>query len=201
MPSVAIVIYSLYGHVAKMAEAEKAGIEVAGGQATIYQVAETLPDEILEKMSAPPKPDYPVIVPTDLLKHDGILLGISTRYGGFPAQMKSFWDATGQLWSKGALWHKFGGAFVSTAAPGGGQESGFYNIMSTFTHHGIVFVPLGYKHSNAQLSNLQEVHGGSPWGAGTYAGDGTRQPSELELEIARIQGHTFYNTLAGIKDQ
>lgn len=195
--SVGIVIYSMYGHITALAEAEKAGIEKAGGSATIYQVAETLPEEVLQKMYAPPKPDYPVVKPNDLLKHDGILFGVATRYAGWPAQLKTFIDSLGQLWAKGALTGKFVGAFVSSAAPGGGQESTYYSMMSTFTHQGMIFVPLGYAGVNHLISNFDEVHGGSPWGAGTFAaGDGSRKPSKLELEIAEIQGQKFWQVVA-----
>ncbi|KAG8993349.1 hypothetical protein FRB94_010833 [Tulasnella sp. JGI-2019a] len=112
-PSVAIVIYSLFGHIKKMAEAEKAGIEAAGGNATIYQVAETLPASMLERV---PKAEYPVIQPQDLLKHDGILVGVAARFASMPSQMKAFWDSTGQLWLSKALAGKFVGAFVSTGS-------------------------------------------------------------------------------------
>ncbi|VDC00161.1 unnamed protein product [Peniophora sp. CBMAI 1063] len=192
-PNVAIVIYTMYGHIAKVAEAEKAGIEAAGGKATIYQVAETLPEDILKLMHAPAKPEYPVLAPNDLADFDAFLFGIPTRYGNFPAQFKAFWDATGQLWAGGKLAGKSAGLFISTASPGGGQESTAVAAMSTFAHHGISYVPLGYANAFAQLTNLSEVHGGSPWGAGTFAGgDGSRQPSALELEIATIQGKSFY---------
>jgi NAD(P)H dehydrogenase (quinone) len=195
-PKIGIIIYTLYGHVSTMAEAVKKGVESAGGSATIYQVPETLPQEVLTKMSAPPKPNYPVATANDLPQYDGYLIGISTRYGSWPAQLKTFWDSTGQLWQTGALSGKFVGAFLSTAGPGGGQESTFLSIMSTFVHHGMVFVPLGYAHAFAQLTNLSEVHGGSPWGAGTFAGaDGSRQPTPHELEVAEIQGKVFYTTL------
>jgi len=198
-PKVAIIIYSMYGHIAKLAEAEKAGIESAGGSVTIYQVAETLPQEVLTKMHAPPKPDYPVIKPEDLTHYDAFLLGIPTRYGNMPAQWKAFWDATGQLWASGALYGKYAGVFVSTAGSGGGQESTVINTLSTLTHHGILFVPLGYAKSFAQLSNLEEVRGGSPWGAGTFASStGSRQPTPLELEVATIQGKSFYETVARV---
>jgi len=191
-PSIAIVYYSLYGHVATLAEAEKKGIEEAGGSATIYQVAETLAPEILTKMHAPPKQDYPIATPDDLLKHDGILVGIATRYGGFPAQMKAFWDATGQLWATKRLAGKYVGAFISTGGPGGGQESAFYSMMSTFVHHGLIFIPLGYKETQGLIGNVEEVTGGSPWGAGTFAGAGTRAVSETEKKIAGIQGKLFW---------
>jgi len=129
-----------------VAESAKKGVESAGGQATILQVAETLPQEVLTKMYAPPKPDYPIAAPNDLLEYDGILLGISTRYGGWPAQFKTFWDSTGQLWMQGALSGKFAAAFVSTGGPGGGQESTYFSILTTLVHHGLIFVPLVRPH-------------------------------------------------------
>ncbi|KAF7975412.1 hypothetical protein HWV62_9647 [Athelia sp. TMB] len=198
-PKIAIVIYSMYGHIAKVAEAEKKGIEAAGGSATIFQVPETLPQEILTKMHAPAKPDYPIITPTELATFDAFLLGIPTRYGNFPAQWKAFIDSTGGLWASGGLWGKYAGLFISTAGLGGGQESTAIAAMSTLAHHGIIYVPLGYKNNFAQLTNLSEVHGGSPWGAGTFAGpDGSRQPSALELEIAEIQGKSFFETVSKV---
>jgi len=199
-PKVAIVFYSMYGHVKQLAEAEKTGIEKAGGQADIYQVAETLPEEVLTKMHAPPKSDYPIAEPETLLKYDAFLLGIPTRYGNFPAQWKAFWDKTGQIWSSGGYWGKYAGLFVSTGTQGGGQESTNIAAMSTLTHHGITYVPLGYKASFGQLANLSEIHGGSPWGAGTFSGaDGSRQPTKLELEIAQIHGETFYQRISQVK--
>nr|AAD21025.1 1,4-benzoquinone reductase [Phanerodontia chrysosporium] len=196
MPKVAIIIYSMYGHIAKLAEAEKAGIEEAGGSATIYQIPETLPEEVLAKMHAPPKPEYPVITPEKLPEFDAFVFGIPTRYGNFPGQWKAFWDATGGLWAQGALAGKYASVFVSTGTPGGGQESTVLNSISTLTHHGIVFVPLGYSTTFAQLANLSEVRGGSPWGAGTFAGaDGSRSPSALELELATAQGKYFWNII------
>ncbi|KAF9240425.1 flavoprotein-like protein [Melanogaster broomeanus] len=199
-PKVAIVIYSMYGHIVKLAESAKEGIEGAGGSATIYQIAETLSDEVLAKMYAPPKPDYPIITPAELPEFDAFLFGIPTRYGNFPAQWKAFWDATGGLWAKGALAGKFAGVFVSTGTPGGGQESTIISSLSTLVHHGMIFVPLGYKLTFAQLANVTEVRGGSPWGAGTYAGaNGSRQPSDLELEVAKLQGAGFWETVSNHK--
>ncbi|KAF7292123.1 flavoprotein [Mycena indigotica] len=198
-PKVAIVIYSMYGHITKMAEAVKAGVEQAGGSVTIYQIPETLPQEVLTKMYAAPKPAYPIITPDELATFDAFILGIPTRYGNLPAQWKAFWDATGQLWSTGKLWGKYAGAFVSTAGPGGGQEVTIQNTISTLTHHGVIYVPLGYAKAFGQLTGLTEVHGGSPWGAGTFAAsDGSRQPTALELEIATIQGKAFYETVSKV---
>ncbi|KAG8842546.1 hypothetical protein FRC20_004356 [Serendipita sp. 405] len=204
-----------------VAEAVKKGIEEAGGTATILQVPETLPTEVLEKMHAPPKPEYPIIAPADLIDYDAYVLGIATRFGGWPAQFKAFWDASGQIWASSALAGKLAGVFVSTGGPyGSGQESTYFSVLSTLVHHGLVFVPLvcillprlylttfsnsfsfilllqGYKHTKALwLQHFNEVNGGSPYGAGTFAGDGTRQPSELELTVASIQGREFYNTV------
>ncbi|KAK3945473.1 flavoprotein-like protein [Diplogelasinospora grovesii] len=198
-PKIAIVFYSMYGHIRQMAEAEKAGIEKAGGTADLYQLPETLPQEVLDKMYAPAKPtDIPTLEdPTVLEAYDGILVGIPTRYGNFPAQWKTFWDKTGKQWASGGFYGKYVGVFVSTAGLGGGQESTVISAMSTFTHHGMIYVPLGYAKAFAQLTDLSEAKGGSPWGAGTFAGtDGSRQPSAKEKEIAMIQGEVFYQTVA-----
>lgn len=197
-PKVAIVFYSMYGHIYKLALAEQAGLKKAGIEADLYQVPETLPAEVLTKMHAAPKPDVPVIDAAILGTYDAFLIGIPTRYGNFPAQWRSFWDSTGGLWQTGGLWGKYAGVFVSTGGPGGGQESTVIAAMSTFAHHGVIYVPLGYAKAFAQITNVKEVHGGSPWGAGTFAGDGTRQPSELELEIATIQGEAFGNTVSKV---
>ncbi|EER29395.1 Minor allergen Alt a 7 [Coccidioides posadasii str. Silveira] len=199
-PKIAIVFYSMYGHILKLAEAEKRGIEAAGGTADLYQIEETLSDEVLAKMHAPAKSNHPIAAPEDLLKYDAILFGIPTRYGNFPAQWKAFWDKTGSIWAKGGFWGKYVGTFVSTGTPGGGQESTVIAAMSTFVHHGMIFVPLGYKTAFPILSNLSEARGGSPWGAGTFAaGDGSRNPSSMEIELAEIQGKAFYDAVAKVR--
>jgi NAD(P)H dehydrogenase (quinone) len=108
------------------------------------------------------KPNYPIATPETLAQLDGFLLGIPTRYGNMPAQLRAFWDATGQLWQTGQLSGKYAGIFMSTASPGGGQESTAYTAMSTLAHHGIMYVPLGYGHAFGNLTNLNEVHG-SEW--------------------------------------
>jgi len=198
-PKVAIVFYSMYGHIAKLAEAEKEGLKKAGIEADVYQVPETLPQEVLTKMHAPPKSDIPVIDAETLEKYDAFLFGIPTRYGNFPAQWKAFWDTTGGQWAAGKYWGKYAGVFISTGTPGGGQESTAIAAMSTLAHHGIIYVPLGYKNSFAQLANLSEVHGGSPWGAGTFASaDGSRQPTALELELATIHGESFGSAVSKV---
>ncbi|CAN8101252.1 unnamed protein product [Discula destructiva] len=194
-PKIAVVYYSMYGHVKTLAEAEVKGIKAAGGSADLFQIPETLSDDILAKMHAPAKStDVKVLSdPATLAEYDAFLLGIPTRYGNVPAQWKAFWDSTGKQWQTGGYCGKFAGLFISTATQGGGQESTALAAMSTLAHHGIIYVPLGYANAFGQLTNLSEVHGGSAWGAGTFAGgDGSRQPTALELEIAEIQGKSFY---------
>ncbi|ODQ67337.1 flavo protein WrbA [Nadsonia fulvescens var. elongata DSM 6958] len=196
-PKIAIIYYSTYGHVATLARAIQQGITTSGGSADIFQVAETLGDDVLAKIHAPSKNSDPVISVADLTNYDGFLFGFPTRYGSFPAQFKTFFDATGSLWASGALHGKYAGFFVSTGTIGGGQEVTILNSMSILVHHGIIYVPLGYANNFGQLANLEEIHGGSPWGAGTFAGaDGSRQPSALELEVATIQGAQFFKTLS-----
>ncbi|KAL1651165.1 flavodoxin-like fold protein [Diplodia intermedia] len=200
-PKIAIVFYSMYGHIKQLALAEKKGIEAAGGTVDLYQIPETLPDEVLGKMYAPPK-DASIKTldsPKTLEQYDAFLFGIPTRYGTFPAQWKAFWDQTGGQWQTGAFWGKYAGLFVSTGGMGGGQETTAINAMSTLTHHGIIYVPLGYKTTFALQSDLSEVRGGSPWGAGTFsAGDGSRQPSEKEILLAEAQGKSFYETVSKV---
>ncbi|CDH10313.1 probable Protoplast secreted protein 2 [Zygosaccharomyces bailii ISA1307] len=194
-PRVAIIIYTLYGHTATLAEAEKKGVEAAGGTADIFQVPETLSPEIIEAMGGAPKPDYPIATNETLTEYNAFLFGIPTRFGNFPAQWKAFWDATGGLWVKGALHGKVAGVFVSTGT-GGGNEMTAVNSLSVLAHHGIIYVPLGYANVFNELSNLEEPHGGSPWGAGTLAAaDGSRKPSNLELTVHETQGRTFAETV------
>lgn len=200
-PKIAIIYYSTYGHIRTLAKSVAEGITAAGGKADIYQVAETLTPDLLAKIGAPPKSDDPVIKAEDLPQYDGFLFGIPTRFGTQSAQWRALWDSTGGLWAQGALSGKYVGVFISTGTPGGGQEVTALNSISTFTHHGLIYVPLGYKNVFGLLTNMEEVHGGSPWGAGTFAGpDGSRQPSRLELEVATIQGKTFYETLSKVFD-
>lgn len=199
-PKIAVIFYSLYGHIKTLAEAEVKGIKEAGVEVDLYQLPETLPENVLTMMHAPPKDkSIPVLEdPATLTKYDGFLFGIPTRYGNMPAQFKAFWDHTGQLWQQGALHGKYAGLFISTAGLGGGQESTALSFLSTLTHHGLIYVPLGYKHTFVIATDLTEVHGGSPWGAGTFAAaDGSRQPSAKELELATIQGKVFASVVSG----
>jgi NAD(P)H dehydrogenase (quinone) len=191
MTKIAIVYYSMYGHIATMAEHIKAGVEsVEGVTVEIYQVPETLSEEVLGKMHAPDKKDHPIATPDVLKEADGILFGFPTRCGSMPAQVKALFDATGGLWGTGALVGKPAGIFFSTGTQGGGQETTAFTAVTFLTHQGWTFVPLGYR--SPLLFSFDEIHGGSPWGAGTYAGpDGKRQPTELELKVAKVQGESF----------
>ncbi|KAF5742216.1 minor allergen Alt a 7-like [Tripterygium wilfordii] len=186
-----IVYYSMYGHVAKLAkEIEKGAASIEGVEAKIWQVPETLTGEVLEKMGAAPKSDAPIITPDELAEADGLLLGFPTRFGMMSAQFKAFMDATGGLWKSQTLAGKPAGIFYSTGSQGGGQETTPLTAITQLVHHGMVFVPVGYTFG-AGMFEMEKVKGGSPYGAGTYAGDGSRQPSQLELELAFHQGKYF----------
>ncbi|KAL3903341.1 MAG: hypothetical protein SGILL_010483 [Bacillariaceae sp.] len=190
MTKIAIVYYSLYGHVATIAESVKKGIEEGGATCDIYQVEETLSEDILGKMGAPPKKDHPIITPDKLAEYDGIMFGISGRYGQYSAQIKTFMDSTGSLWQKGAMVGKAAGVFQSTGTQGGGQETIGLTIVPFFAHHGMVFVPMGYV--EPKVFTHDEVHGASAYGSGTFAGaDGSRMPSDLEKEVCVSHGKHF----------
>lgn len=191
MANIAIVIYSTYHHVAQMAESVKSGVESSGNNATIYQVPETLSEEVLTKLYAPAKPDYPIATTETLVQADGIIFGFPTRFGSMPAQMKSFIDSTGGLWGEGKLYQKPASAFISTGS-GGGRETTVFSLLSTLTHHGMLYIPLGYAAVFGEITDLSNIQGSTPWGAGTIAGsDGSRQPTENDLKIANIQGKQF----------
>ncbi|CAL9729981.1 hypothetical protein MOUN0_I03708 [Monosporozyma unispora] len=197
MVNIAIITYSLYGHIDILAKAVQRGIKEAGGSADIYRVNETLPEEALQKLQAPPKAkDIPVVDKDVLKNYDAFLFGIPTRYGNVPAQWASFWDQTGGLWVEGALEGKAAGFFTSTASYGGGQDSTVKNSLDYLSHHGMIIIPLGYKSCFAELSCIDEIHGAGPWGSGTLAGpDGSRSPSDLELRVASIQGRKFFHVV------
>ena len=195
-PKVAIVYYSMYGHIRTMALEVKKGLEAAGCKVTLLRVAETLPDEVLTKMGAPGiGKDDEVATAASLADYDGLMFGIPTRFGMAPAQVKALMDSTGGLWQKGALIGKPAGVFFSTGTQNGGQETTALTFVTQLAHHGMLFVPMGY--STPLLFDLTEVHGGSPYGAGTIAGgDGSRQPSEHEKKVAVHHGEHFGKIVA-----
>ncbi|OAD71638.1 benzoquinone reductase, partial [Phycomyces blakesleeanus NRRL 1555(-)] len=191
-PKVYIVIYSLYHHVHTLALSVLEGIclESKGIDAKIFQVEESLSEDVLRTMHAPPRPNLPIATPSQLVEADGIIFGIPTRFGMVPEQIKTLLDATGQLWAAGSLIGKFAATFFSTASQHGGQETTALTTITYFAHHGMIYVPFGF--ANSGLFDNSEVIGGSPYGAGTITnGDGTRQPSEKELAIAKNQGENF----------
>ena len=187
-----VVFYSMYGHVYRMAEAVAEGVRrVDGCEVQLLQVPELLPDEVLEKSGAKTArasfAHIPVASPGQLAEADGIIFGTPTRFGNMTAQMRNFLDQTGGLWAKGALVGKVGSVFASTGTQHGGQETTITSFHTTLFHHGMVLV--GVPYSEQRLVTMSEVSGGTPYGATTLAAaDGSRQPSENELAIARFQG-------------
>ncbi|CDP02809.1 unnamed protein product [Coffea canephora] len=185
-----IVFYSMYGHVEGLAVRMKRGVDsVEGVEAVLYRVPETLSDDVLAQMRAPPKDDsIPEIASaTHLTQADGFLFGFPTRYGCMAAQMKAFFDSTGQLWREQKLAGKPAGFFVSTGTQGGGQETTAWTAITQLAHHGMLYVPIGYTFG-AGMFKMDSLRGGSAYGAGVFAGDGTRQPTEIELALAEHQG-------------
>jgi NAD(P)H dehydrogenase (quinone) len=187
-----VIFYSTYGHVYRLAESIAEGArESAGVEAEVFQVAETLSDEVLGKMGAIEArkafAHIPIADPKRLAEADAIVLGSPTRYGAAAAQMRAFLDATGQLWATGALIGKIGSAFTSTASQHGGQETTLLTMSTFFFHQGMAIV--GVPYSSQELVYLDEVSGGTPYGASTIAGTrGERQVTENEMAIGRAQG-------------
>jgi NAD(P)H dehydrogenase (quinone) len=190
--NILIVYYSLYGHIYRMAQAVKEGAgSVSGADVRICRVPETLPEEVLQKMGAletqKSLAHVPVCQVEELAAADAIIFGAPTRFGNMCGQMRQFLDATGGLWAKGALIGKVGSVFTSSATQHGGQESTILSFHVTLMHHGMVIVGLPY--AFAGQMRIDEITGGSPYGASTIAGgDGKRLPSENELAAARFQG-------------
>lgn len=189
---VLIIYYSTYGHTHRMAEAIAEGVRsVEGAVAELRQVPETLPAEVLEKMGAVEAKKafdhIPVATVDDLAAADAIIFGTPTRFGNMCGQMRQFFDATGQLWQSGTLVGKVGSVFTSSATQHGGQESTILTTHVTLLHHGMVIVGLPYAFQGQM--RIDEITGGSPYGASTIAGTGgERMPSENELDAGIYQG-------------
>ena len=189
---VKIVFYSMYGHIYRMAEAVAEGArEVEGAEVELLQVPELVPDDVLEKSGAKKAREafahISIAKVDDLADADAIIFGIPTRFGNMCAQMRNFLDQAGGLWAQNALVGKVGSVFTSSATQHGGQETTIICSHITLLHLGIVIVGLPY--SEARQFTLDEITGGSPYGASTItAGDGSRLPSENELAMARFQG-------------
>jgi len=189
---VLVVFYSLYGHIFKMAQAVAEGVkEVPGADAVLRRVPETLPEDVLAKMGAleaqRSMAHIPVCTVDELAGADAVIFGTPTRFGNMCGQMRQFLDATGGLWAKGSLTGKAGSVFTSSATQHGGQESTILSFHINLLHHGMVVVGLPY--AFAGQMRIDEISGGSPYGASTIAGGkGERMPSENELAAARWQG-------------
>ena len=187
MAKVLVLYYSTYGHIEKMAAAQAEGARAAGATVDIKRVPETVPADIAKQHGFKLDQAAPVATPADLADYDAIIFGTPTRYGNMAGQMKTFLDQTGGLWMKGALVGKVGAVFTSSATQHGGQESTILSFHTVLLHHGFVLVGLPYAFAG-QMGH-SEVMGNSPYGASTIAGgDGSRQPSEIELAGARYQG-------------
>ncbi len=196
MVKVNIIFYSMYGHIYRMAEAVAEGArEVEGAEVGIYQVPETLPDEIIEKMGAIKTKKLFAHIPVltrdmyeeVLVGADALIFGTPTRFGNMAAQMRTMLDGTGKFWVSDALVEKVASVFTSSGTQHGGQESTILTFHVTLLHLGMIIVELPY--AEKRQSRMDEITGGSPYGASTIAGgDGRRQPSENELEMARYQG-------------
>ncbi|HEY0963232.1 MAG TPA: NAD(P)H:quinone oxidoreductase [Pseudomonadales bacterium] len=187
MAKVLVLYYSMYGHIETMANAVAEGARGAGATVDVKRVPELMPEDVARKYGVKLDQAAPVAAPDELANYDAIIFGTPTRFGNMCAQMRNFLDMTGGLWARGALVGKVGSVFTSTASQHGGQETTITSFHTTLLHHGMVIV--GTPYIVPELTDLSEVLGGSPYGAGTLAGgDGKRQPSEKELSIARFQG-------------
>lgn len=187
MAKVLVLYYSSYGHIEQMAEAVAAGAREAGAEVTVKRVPETVPEEVAKKSGFKLDQKAPVATPDELANYDAVIFGTPTRFGNMAGQMKNFMDQLGGLWMKGALVGKAAGVFTSSATQHGGQESTILSTHTVLLHLGFVLVGLPYAFQGQM--GVSEVMGNSPYGASTIAaGDGSRQPSKVELEGARYQG-------------
>ena len=200
MARILVLYYSSYGHTGKMAEAVAEGVREAGADCEIRHVPETAPQEVVESAGFQQMEGNTCIGgPDELAEYDGIVVGSPTRYGRMTSQMASFWDQTGGLWQKGALIGKVGAAFTSTASQHGGQETTLWSILNNLLHMGMTVVGLDYGFEG--LVGVDEVKGGTPYGASTLAdGDGSRQPSKVELDGARYLGARVARTAMKLHD-
>lgn len=196
MARILVLYYSSYGHISQMAEAVAEGVREAGHEAVIKRVPETVPPEVMKQAGFMANENHPEIgSPDELTQYDGMVVGAPTRFGRMPSQMAAFWDMAGSLWASGALIGKVGAAFTSTAAQHGGQETTLFSILTNLLHMGCTIVGLDYGY--AAQNGVDQVKGGSPYGASTIANnDGSRQPSEDDLGGARYLGRRVAETAA-----
>lgn len=188
MARILVLYYSSYGHLAQMADAVGEGIVSAGHEAVVMRVPETAPPEVAAGAGFRVADHHPVISgPDAMAEYGGLVLGAPTRFGRMPSQMAAFWDQAGGLWMSGAMIGKAAAAFTSTASQHGGQETTLFSLITNLLHFGCTVVGLDYGY--AAQNGSEEVKGGAPYGATTIANsDGSRMPSEIELEGARYLG-------------
>ena len=187
MAKVLVLYYSSWGHMEQMANAAAAGAREAGAEVIVKRVPELVPDEVAKAAHYKLDQPAPVASPAELADYDAIIFGVPTRFGNMCSQMKNFLDQTGGLWASGALVNKLGSVMASTATQHGGQETTIITTQIVLQHHGMLIVPLSYAYQGQ--SGVDKIRGGAPYGATALAdSDGSRQPSEQELEAAAFQG-------------
>lgn len=187
MAKVLVLYYSSWGHMEKMALAAAEGAREAGAEVTVKRVPELVPEAVAKAAFYKLDQDAPIAEPLELENYDAIILGASTRFGAMASQLKNFLDQTGPLWARGALINKVGSVMSSTATQHGGAELAILSAQATLQHHGMIIVPLSYAYQGQSGNDV--VRGGSPYGMTTTSdSDGSRQPSEQELEGATFQG-------------
>ncbi|KLK93215.1 NAD(P)H:quinone oxidoreductase [Microvirga vignae] len=187
MAKVLVLYYSSWGHIEQMAYAAAEGAREAGAEVVVKRVPELVPTEIAQAAHYKTDQKAPIATVEELPEYDAIIFGTPTRYGTMAAQMKNFLDQTGGLWAQGKLIGKVGSVFTSTATQHGGQEATILTTLPVLLHHGMVVVGLPYSFQGQM--GVDQIRGGSPYGASTIAaGDGSRQPSEIDLDGARFQG-------------
>jgi len=195
MPKVLVLYYSAYGHIEQMAQAVAEGARAAGAQVDVKRVPELVPEAVAKASHFKLDQAAPIAKVEDLAEYDAIVVGVGTRFGRMASQMAGFLDQAGGLWASGVLNGKVGGAFTSSATQHGGNETTLFSIIANLLHFGFVIVGLPYSHAGQMT--LDEIVGGAPYGATTIAGsDGSRQPSEIELQGARHQGELIAKTAA-----
>ena len=195
MAKVLVLYYSAYGHIETMANAVAEGARAAGATVDIKRVPELVSEEIAKKSYYKLDQAAPIATIADLENYDAIIVGVGTRFGRMASQMANFLDQAGGLWARGALNGKVGAAFTSSATQHGGNETTLFSIITNLLHFGMTIVGLPYSHQGQMT--LEEITGGAPYGATTIAGgDGSRQPSQIELDGARHQGELVAKTAA-----
>ncbi len=188
MAKVLVLYYSMYGHIEIMSKAVAEGVrKVEGTEVFVKRVPELMSADVARKVGAKLDQSAPIATVDELPNYDAIIFGTPTRFGNMCAQMRNFLDQTGRLWLNGGLIGKVGSVFTSTGTQHGGQETTITSFHTTLLHHGMIIV--GVPYSCQEIMNMNEITGGSPYGASTLAGgDGSRQPSENEIRIAHFQG-------------